>query len=162
MSKISSFDGDLDDQEQVRAKLAEVEEGIAEAERALRAVEDELERLERLREGLLVIVGDKEAETDAARTAREEKDQRHREMLRRQLEEAREVRDAAKPIQRQVENLVNASGRPVTANDLLAHLPPDTKQTTVNWALWHAHTKNRILRVSQGLYAPLPADTWLR
>jgi hypothetical protein len=151
VSKISSFDGDLDDHEQVRAKLADVEERIAESERVLRRVEDDLMRLERLREGLLVIVGDKETESEAARAARMAKIQQQAEIHRKN----RELRESAKSIQAQVENLVNALGRHVTANDLLAHLPPDTKRETVNWALWHAHTNNRILKISHGSYAPL-------
>src|ERR1051326_7392839 len=74
MSKTTSFDGDLADQEKVRAKLADVEAKIEERERLREQVEEDLERLERLRQGLLVILGDKEPESDQARAERLEKE----------------------------------------------------------------------------------------
>jgi hypothetical protein len=150
VTKTTSFDGDLADQERVRAKLADVVERIAEQQNLLTRVEDELMRLERLREGLLVIVGDKEAESDGTRSARLTAEAERERAWGEQLQAIREV----KSIQAEVENLVNALGRPVTADDLLAHLPPGTKRATVNWALHHHQTNKRIAKISHGLYAP--------
>jgi hypothetical protein len=150
VAKASSFVGDLGDEEQVRAKLAEVEKKIDQRWRLLQRVQDDWIQLERLREGLLVILGDKEVESDAARTARVEK----RRSWGEQLQAIRDV----KSIQAQVEDLVNDLGTTVTATELLALLPPETKRETVNWALWNAANNNRIVRVAQGHYAPLATN----
>src|SRR5262249_14433699 len=62
VAKATSFDGDLTDQEKIRAKLEDVEAMIERRERLRDRVEEDLEGLERLRQGLLVILGDKEPE----------------------------------------------------------------------------------------------------
>src|SRR5437867_613468 len=134
MSKTTAFDGDLADQEKVRAKLADVEVKIELRERLRERVEEDLDRLERLRQGLLVILGDKEAESDQALAARLERGRQRSAHLGAMLEHGR----AAATIQAQVESLVNALERPVSAGDLLGNLPDGTKRETVNYALWRA------------------------
>jgi DNA-binding FrmR family transcriptional regulator len=152
MTKTTSFDGDLADQEKVRAKLADVEAKIEQRERLRERVEEDLERLERLRQGLLVILGDKEPESDQARAERLEK----RRWQVRALASHMETGRAAATIQEQVESLVDALERPVSAGELLEHLPTGTKRETVNWALWSAAEKGRIRRISQGVYDANP------
>jgi FixJ family two-component response regulator len=152
MAKVTSFEGDLTDQELVRAKLAEVEAKIELRERLCERVEEDLQRLERLRQGLLVILGDKEAESGQALAARLETQRQRSAHLRAVLEHGR----AASTIQTQVETLVVALERPVSAGDLLEHLPDGTKRETVNYALWRAAEKGRIRRIAQGTYAANP------
>jgi hypothetical protein len=160
MPKNTSFDGDLTDQEALRAKLADIESEIEEQERERKRVEDEIERvdgvlwgLERLRDGLLVLLGDKKPESDQARFDRmEKKGDTWQHWLPAMSEEQR----GAATIQAQVENLVTALGRhvSVSASDLLEHLPAGTKSEAVNYALWRAADKGRIRRISRGMYAP--------
>jgi hypothetical protein len=144
MTKTTVFDGDLADQEKVRAKLADVETKIEQRERLRDRVEEDLEGLERLREGLLVILGDKEPETDRARFERLEG--KHKGVA------VWQEMFAASTIQSQVENLVNALGQEVSAGDLLQRLPAGTKREAVNYALWRAADKGRIRRIRQGIY----------
>lgn len=155
MTKATSFEGDLADQERVRAKLADVEAKIEQRKRLRDRVEENLDRLERLREGLLVIVGDKKPESDRARAERLEEERQRSAGIRAWLEQ----RHAATTIQAQVENLVDALEYPVSAGDLLEHLPAGTKRETVNYALWRAAEKGRIRRISQGVYHANPTFT---
>ena len=151
MPKTTTFEGDLADQGTVRAKLADIDAKIERRERLRDRLEDELDGLERLRQGLLVILGEKDAETDQARTERLE-------ALRKRSEQwhlMRERAAAAQTIQAQVENVVNALGSQVSAGDVLDYLPAGTKRETVNYALWRAAETKRIRRISQGVYAPL-------
>jgi hypothetical protein len=152
MAKTTSFEGDLADQEKVRAKLADVEATIEQQKRLREQVEEDLDRLQRLRQGLLVILGDKEPESDQARAERLEKERQRSAHLRAIWEQGR----AAATIQAQVENLVNALERQVSAGDLLEHLPAGTKRETVNYALWRAAEKGTIRRISQGIYDANP------
>ncbi len=152
MAKITTFDGDLTDQEKVRAKLADIEAKIERRERLRERVEEDLDNLARLRQGLLVILGDKKAESDQERVERLEKERQRSAQYRAVLEQVR----AAATVQAQVESLINALERPVSAGDLLEHLPEGTKRETVNYALWRAAEKGRIRRIAQGVYAANP------
>jgi hypothetical protein len=155
MAKATSFEGDLTDQELVSAKLTDLEAKIEQRERLLRRVEDDLEQLERLRHGLLVILGYREVESDKARAERLEIERKRSEHRRAMYEaQAQSV-----SIQGQVEHLVNNILRPVNAGDLLEHLPAGTRREAVNYALWRAEQKNRIRRISQGVYASLTIPT---
>jgi hypothetical protein len=144
MTKTTVFDGDLADKEKVRAKLADVEAKIEQRERLHERVEEDLEGLRRLREGLFVILGDKEPETDRARFERLEGGHNRVAVWQEMF--------AATTIQSQVENLVNALEQEVSAGDLLERLPAGTKREAVNYALWRAADKGRIRRIRQGIY----------
>jgi hypothetical protein len=161
MTKNTSFDGDLTDKETLRAKLTEIDSEIEHQKRESDRLDDELSRvyeviegLERVRDGLLVILGDKKPESEQARFEREENEAHREGQWVASLKQA-----LAASIQTQVENLVNALGRQVSAGELLKHLPPDTKPEAVNYALWRAADKGRIRKVSRGVYAanaPVP------
>ena len=128
MAKATSFDGDLGDQDRVRAKLADVEAKIEQRERVRDRIEDDLIGLERLREGLLVILGEKESESNQARSERLERERERSERFRAYFD----TRTAATTIQAKVENLVSAMEHPVSAGELLQYLPAGTKREAVN------------------------------
>jgi hypothetical protein len=168
MAKTTSFEGDLDDQERVRAKLEDVKAELEEQERLREQVEDRIERLERLRDGLEVILGDKQPESARARAERLEMQRKRFEQAKQfnsarakqfnaALEQARA--QAAATIQAQVEDLVNALERPVSAGDLLEYLPAETRRDAVNYALWRAAETKRIRRLSHGTYGSLAVST---
>jgi hypothetical protein len=159
VTKNTSFEGDLTDQETLRAKLKDIELEIEQQERERDRIDAELDRaydrlwdLERVRDGLQVILGDKKPESDQSRFERMEQgpsDWAH--MLTTSKEQA-----AATSIQALVENLVNALGRQVAASELLERLPAGTKSEAVNYALWRAADKGRIRRVARGVYVANP------
>lgn len=151
MPRTTSFDGDLADQETLRAKLKDLETKIERRELLRDRIEDDLEGLERVKQGLLVLLGDKEPESAQARSERLENERKRREHLNHMWKQWEQR--AAASIQAQVENLVNAVDHPVSAGDLLEHLPEGTRRETVNWALWNAAEKDRIQKISQGRYA---------
>jgi translation elongation factor EF-G len=154
MSKTTSFEGELTDQERLRAKLKDIDSEIEQQKQESARLDDELSRvyevlegLERVRDGLLVILGEKKPESDQARFEREEEEANRERRWRASFEQA-----LAASIQAQVENLVNALGRQVSAGELLEHLPAGTKPEAVNYALWRAADKGRIRKVSRGVY----------
>jgi len=160
MAKSTSFDGDLTDQELLRAKLkeisAEIEQQRAETDRLddeLARVYEVIEGLERVRNGLLVILGDKHPESERAQFEREENEAKRQGQSAAFWEQWKQQWGAA-TIQTQVENLVNARGSEVSAGDLLEHLPAGTKSEAVNYALWRAAKQGRIRKISRGVYAP--------
>ncbi len=51
--------------------------------------------------------------------------------------------------------IVNDADHPLTTDDVLSQLPPDTPRKTVGWSLWDLERAQKIQRVSQGLYASL-------
>lgn len=159
MAKNTSFEGDLTDQELLRAKLkdinAEIDQQRAETDRLddeLSRVYEAIEGLERVRDGLLVILGDKHPESERAQFEREERGAERQGQWSANLTQWKQHFGAA-TIQAQVENLVNARGREVSAGDLLEHLPAGTKSEAVNYALWRAAKQGRIRKVSRGVYA---------
>jgi chromosome segregation ATPase len=163
MAKNTSFNGDLTDQERLRAKLedidAEIERQRAETDRLddeLSRINEAIEGLERVRDGLLVILGDKHPESDRAQFEREERETARQGQWAANLEQWKQHFGAA-TIQAQVENLVNARGREVSAGELLEHLPAGTKSEAVNYALWRAAKQGRIRKVSRGVYVANPS-----
>jgi chromosome segregation ATPase len=160
-NKNTTFEVDLTDKETLRAKLVDIVSELEEREREADLIQAELDRayeaigdLKRVHEGLLVMLGDKQAESDEARFGREGTEERMEAQRRAAFEQWRQ-RSAA-TIQAQVENLVNSLGRQVSAADLLGHLPAGTKPEAVNYALWRAADKKRIQKVSRGVYAANP------
>src|SRR5262249_49408293 len=129
VTKNTSFEGDLTDQERLRAKLKDVDSEIEQQKQESDRLDDEISRvsevlegLERVRDGLLVILGDKKPETDQARFEREENEANRKAQWAATFEQA-----LAASIQSRVESLVNGLGRQVSAGDLLEHLPAGTK-----------------------------------
>jgi hypothetical protein len=61
----------------------------------------------------------------------------------------------------EVVEIVERIGRPMRSREVVIEMGSDAKRDTASWALWAAEGAGRLKRISKGLYAPLdyaPSD----
>jgi hypothetical protein len=130
-----SYQVDIADLDDVRAKIAEVAQVVEEKREAMSQAARDLHYWTSVLDRLKLIAGERR---QAAKKSADEKQGT--------------ILDAV------VGEVKRAQG-PTTANEIEASLTmmglPDVKRKTIGWALWKAHNDGLIRRVGKGLYAPL-------
>jgi hypothetical protein len=140
MDQRSTFEVDLADPQSVKAQLAELDEQIARKRAVIQVAQNDLAYWVSMRRRLGIVAGEPAGVLEK--------------VLHGVGQVAQEMAVAV-TIQSQVETTVKELVGPLTANDVLARLTPETKRETVNYALWKAAREGRITNLSQGVYAAL-------